>query len=59
MKCIVGVTAGSSKDDGVSNMQTGKDKQLPSFWIPSLTPDAGPKLEEKPVSSCIMAFLFH
>ena len=28
---IVGVTAGSSKDDGVSNMQTGNDKQLPSF----------------------------
>ena len=31
-------------------MKTGKDKELPSFWIPSLTPDAGPKLEEKPVS---------
>ena len=27
----VGVTAGSSKDDGVSNMQAGKNKQLPSF----------------------------
>lgn len=40
--------AGSSKDNSVSNMQTGKDKQLPSFWIPTLTPDAGPKLEEKP-----------
>ena len=44
--------AGSSKDESVSNMQTGKDKHLPSFWIPSLTPDAAPKLEEKPVSSC-------
>lgn len=39
---------GSSKDESVSNMKTGKDKQLPSFWIPSLTPDAGPKLEDKP-----------
>lgn len=39
---------GSSKDESVSNMQSGKDKQLPSFWVPNLTPDAGPKLEEKP-----------
>ena len=35
-------------------MKTGKDKQLPSFWIPSLTPDAGPKLEEKPVSIIVV-----
>ena len=31
-------------------MKDGKNKQLPSFWIPSLTPDAAPKIEEKPVS---------
>jgi nitric oxide synthase-interacting protein len=32
----------------VSNMNSGKDKQLPSFWIPSLTPESKPTLIKKP-----------
>jgi len=39
--------AGSSKES-VSNVVNGKDKELPSFWIPSLTPDAKPTLLKKP-----------
>jgi len=31
-------------------MKQGKEKQLPSFWLPCLTPDAAPKVQEKPVS---------
>ena len=45
--------AGTSKDStngSVSNMQTGKNKELPSFWIPALTPQAKATLIEKPVS---------
>lgn len=40
--------AGSSKDVNLSNMKNGKDKQLPSFWIPSLTPQAAATKIEKP-----------
>lgn len=32
----------------VSNMVDGKDKELPSFWIPSKTPQAKQALIEKP-----------
>lgn len=39
---------GTSNSKSVSNMQDGKNKQLPSFWIPSLTPDAKPKTDDKP-----------
>ncbi|XP_045175172.1 nitric oxide synthase-interacting protein-like [Mercenaria mercenaria] len=39
---------GPSGQASVSNMKDGKKKELPSFWIPSLTPHAGPKTEEKP-----------
>ncbi|KAL4224787.1 hypothetical protein ACF0H5_015484 [Mactra antiquata] len=39
---------GTSSGKSVSNMTGGKDKKLPSFWIPNLTPHAGPKQEEKP-----------
>ena len=31
-------------------MKEGKDKELPSFWVPTMTPDAGPLKAEKPVS---------
>ncbi|XP_077995158.1 nitric oxide synthase-interacting protein-like [Glandiceps talaboti] len=38
---------GTSKDNGETS--NGKDaKELPSFWIPSLTPDAKPTLIKKP-----------
>ncbi|XP_074659970.1 nitric oxide synthase-interacting protein-like [Tubulanus polymorphus] len=32
----------------VSNMVNGKDKALPSFWIPTLTPQSKPTLVQKP-----------
>lgn len=34
----------------VSNMTEGRDKNLPSFWIPSKTPEVKIKKLEKPVS---------
>ncbi|XP_062512863.1 nitric oxide synthase-interacting protein-like isoform X2 [Corticium candelabrum] len=41
--------AGSSKGSkSVSNMSGEKRKDLPSFWIPSLTPDAKPTSVKKP-----------
>jgi nitric oxide synthase-interacting protein len=44
-----GGEAGSSKGTkSVSNMSSDKKKQLPSFWIPSLTPDAKKTLVKKP-----------
>lgn len=36
--------AGSS----VSNMSNGRDKELPSFWIPSKTPESKEIILEKP-----------
>lgn len=39
---------GTSSGQSLSNMKDGKNKQLPSFWVPALTPDAAPKMEEKP-----------
>ena len=33
-----------------SNMENGKDKDLPSFWIPSLTPNAEKTKVAKPDS---------
>lgn len=35
----------------ISNMVNGLDKQLPSFWIPSETPDAKKAPMQKPVSN--------
>lgn len=48
------------KDDesnrpNVSNMADGRDKKLPSFWIPSMTPEAKTSKIEKPVS--IMCYI--
>jgi hypothetical protein len=34
----------------VSNMTEGRDRHLPSFWIPSKTPEAKDKTLKKPVS---------
>lgn len=41
------------KDDAkpgssICNMKAGKDKDLPSFWVPSLTPQSKPTLVKKP-----------
>ena len=33
-------------------MNNGKGKELPSFWVPALTPAAAPTKVEKPVSVC-------
>uniref|UniRef100_A0A1B6CB42 Nitric oxide synthase-interacting protein homolog n=2 Tax=Clastoptera arizonana TaxID=38151 RepID=A0A1B6CB42_9HEMI len=32
----------------VSNMAAGRDKNLPSFWIPSMTPEANSQVLQKP-----------
>jgi len=44
------VSSSSSTTDGqsVSNMKNGKDKMLPSFWIPSKTPGAKEASVQKP-----------
>ncbi|KAJ8664594.1 hypothetical protein QAD02_006256 [Eretmocerus hayati] len=50
------ITIVSKEDDekdgeassSVSNMSNGKDKHLPSFWIPSKTPEARETILEKP-----------
>ena len=36
--------------DSISNMANGRDKELPSFWLPSLTPSSKPTELTKPVS---------
>ncbi|KAG6463722.1 hypothetical protein O3G_MSEX014040 [Manduca sexta] len=43
-------SSGSSDQAGssVSNLANGKDKQLPSFWVPSQLPDAKVTKIEKP-----------
>ncbi|CAG7732028.1 unnamed protein product [Allacma fusca] len=48
---ITKATASSSKsmdDHSISNMANGKDKHVPSYWIPSKTPEAKPTLLTKP-----------
>lgn len=39
-KTIVSSSPSTTDGDSVSNMKNGKDKMLPSFWIPSKTPGA-------------------
>jgi len=41
----------------LSNMSEGRDKKLPSFWIPSETPDNKEEQVRKPVSSVSVVFL--
>jgi len=54
LKTFVEKQAAHTKDQAaassssVSNMISGKDKELPSFWIPSLTPQSKPTLLKKP-----------
>ncbi|PIK47838.1 putative nitric oxide synthase-interacting protein [Apostichopus japonicus] len=38
----------STSNGSISNMQTGRAKELPSFWIPSHTPQAKASLVKKP-----------
>jgi len=38
----------SSSEASVSNMTNGRDKSLPSFWIPAKTPQAKPAMQNKP-----------
>nr|CAB3264408.1 nitric oxide synthase-interacting protein [Phallusia mammillata] len=56
-KAIVSKTVDAFKDDkkpkdipSCSNMENGKSKDLPSFWIPSLTPAANKSKVSKPNS---------
>lgn len=39
---------GESSQASVSNMVDGRDKQLPSFWIPSMTPESKETTLKKP-----------
>ncbi|XP_034175854.2 nitric oxide synthase-interacting protein homolog [Osmia lignaria lignaria] len=41
-------TAANESTSSVSNMSNGKDKVLPSFWIPSKTPEAKEIILQKP-----------
>lgn len=41
-------TSGASSSNTLSNMANGKEKALPSFWVPSQTPDAKLSKSEKP-----------
>lgn len=43
----------------VSNMSGGRDKKLPSFWIPSMTPEAQTNKLEKPVSEVLLLMFTH
>lgn len=38
----------------ISNMANGLDKQLPSFWVPSETPDAKKAPVQKPVKNILL-----
>ena len=38
----------------ISNMTEGRDKELPSFWIPNETPDNKDTVISKPVGLCIL-----
>lgn len=41
----------------ISNMSNGKDKELPSFWVPSKTPQAAKSKAQKPVKFSKLIFL--
>uniref|UniRef100_A0A8D8WRB3 Nitric oxide synthase-interacting protein homolog n=1 Tax=Cacopsylla melanoneura TaxID=428564 RepID=A0A8D8WRB3_9HEMI len=48
---LIGAAAGPSKastSSSVSNMANGRDKQLPSFWVPSETPAPKKNVLDKP-----------
>lgn len=43
----------SNNGNSVSNMDNGKNKELPSFWIPNLTPSSSKEKLKKPSSSVL------
>lgn len=43
---VAGTSAAS--EDSISNMKNGRNKTLPSFWLPNLTPKAKASSAEKP-----------
>lgn len=45
--------SGPSTSSSVSNLANGKNKQLPSFWVPSQLPDAKITKVEKPESTVL------
>ncbi|XP_057333323.1 nitric oxide synthase-interacting protein homolog [Microplitis mediator] len=47
-KSIVTVDKTKSAEASISNMANGRDKMLPSFWIPSKTPEAKAATLKKP-----------
>lgn len=47
-KPIDGFKSDAPSTSSISNMANGKDKQLPSFWVPSMTPSAEKSKLEKP-----------
>lgn len=49
-----GTTNEPSTSASISNMSGGKDKELPSFWVPSKTPSAEKPKFEKPVTAQII-----
>ena len=46
-------TSGGASSASVSNMSKEHAKNLPSFWIPSLTPSNKEAKKEKPVSASL------
>lgn len=44
-------SSGSRPSTSISNMVSGRDKQLPSFWLPSQAPTAKAAKLEKPEST--------
>ncbi|KAG8195832.1 hypothetical protein JTE90_008528 [Oedothorax gibbosus] len=44
----VASTSAASTSSGISNVENGREKTLPSFWIPALTPDAEKVKMKKP-----------
>lgn len=47
-KSIVSVDKTKNTEASISNMANGRDKMLPSFWIPSKTPEAKAAALKKP-----------
>jgi len=47
---LPGTSSGCTSSQSLSNMSAGKEKLIPSFWIPSQTPDASKAKLQKPDS---------
>lgn len=54
---VAGPSGASGSSTSVSNMSSEKGKQLPSFWIPDLTPSSSKDRAKKPstVVTCPMS----